>query len=271
MRVEEIWDLLPAALRSRDEAAGGMLRALVEVLATQAAALDADIDQLTDDWFVETCAEWVVPYLGELVGAGQLHPLADGGGLSDRARVADTIRFRRRKGTAAALEELTRANTGWSAAVVEFFERLVATQHVNHVRDAPATASIRAAAPLELVGGPFEAVCRTVDVRAMDTGTGRPNIGHIGLYVWPLPSYRLDRATAAPVVTPPDGRWWIDPVGVGRQLTGPTVTEPDIDHRADEANVPGPLRRRPLRDELAALASDSPPSAEQRRWFRDDD
>ncbi|MEV4771570.1 phage tail protein [Micromonospora humida] len=271
MRVEEIWELLPAALRSRDEAAGGMLRALVEVLATQAAALDADIDQLTDDWFVETCAEWVVPYLGELVGAGQLHPLADGGGLSDRARVADTIRFRRRKGTAAALEELTRANTGWSAAVVEFFERLVATQHVNHVRDAPATASIRAAAPLELVGGPFEAVCRTVDVRAMDTGTGRPNIGHIGLYVWPLPSYRLDRATAAPVVTPPDGRWWIDPVGVGRQLTGPTVTEPDIDHRADEANVPGPLRRRPLRDELAALASDSPPSAEQRRWFRDDD
>ncbi|MEU8047546.1 phage tail protein [Micromonospora echinofusca] len=271
MRAEEIWALLPAALRSQDEAAGGVLRALVEVMAEQAVLLAADVDQLADDWFVETCAEWVVPYLGELVGAGRLHPLADGTGFSDRARVADTIRFRRRKGTTAALEELTRANTGWSTAAVEFFERLVVTQHVNHVRTAPATATIRDAGALELVGGPFEPVCRTVDVRAMDAGQGRPNIPNIGMYVWPLPSYRLDRATAAPVADPPDGRWWIDPVGVDRQLTGPTVTEPDIDHRADEANVPGPLRRRPLRDELAALASAAPPAPQELRWFREDD
>lgn len=271
MRAEEIWGLLPAALRSEDEAAGGVLRALVEVMAEQAARLGADVDQLSDDWFVETCAEWVVPYLGELVGAGRLHPLPDAAAFSDRARVADTIRFRRRKGTAAALEELTRANTGWSTAAVEFFERLVITQHVNHPKTAPATAAIRDAGPLELVGGPFEPVCRTVDVRAMGAGQGRPNIPNIGMYVWPLPSYRLDRATAAPAADPPDGRWWIEPVGVGRQLTGPTVTEPDIDHRADEANVPGPLRRRPLRDELAALASAAPPAPEELRWFREDD
>ncbi|MEH0845835.1 phage tail protein [Micromonospora sp. CPCC 205711] len=271
MRADEIWALLPAALRSEDEAAGGVLRALVEVMAEQAALVAADIDQLTDDWFVETCAEWVVPYLGELVGAARLHPLGDATAFSDRARVADTIRFRRRKGTAAALEELTRANTGWSTAAVEFFERLVITQHVNHVKTAPATAAIRDAEPLELVGGPFERVCRTVDVRSMDAGRARPNIPHIGMYVWPLPSYRLDRATAAPVADPPDGRWRIDPVGVDRQLTGPTVTEPDIDHRADEANVPGPLRRRPLRDELAALASAAPPAPDERRWFREDD
>ncbi|MEU5726275.1 phage tail protein [Micromonospora sp. NPDC047738] len=271
MRAEEIWALLPAALRSQDEAAGGVLRALVEVMAEQAVLLDADIDQLADDWFVETCAEWVVPYLGELVGAGRLHPLPDGTAFSDRARVADTIRFRRRKGTTAALEELTRANTGWSTAAVEFFERLVVTQHVNHVTTAPATAAIRDAEPLELVGGPFEPVCRTVDVRAMGAGQGRPNIPNIGMYVWPLPSYRLDRATAAPAANLPDSRWWIDPTGVDRQLTGPTVTEPDIDHRADEANVPGPLRRRPLRDELAALTSAAPPAAEELRWFREDD
>ena len=64
----------------------------------------------------------------------RLHPLAGGAGFSNRAQVADTLRFRRRKGTAAMLEDLARVSTGFSAHAVEFFETLSTTQHLNHVR-----------------------------------------------------------------------------------------------------------------------------------------
>lgn len=269
MSTDSLWNSIPSAVRARDAEAGGVLRALVEVLAEQAAVVGRDIDQLQDDWFIETCAEWLVPYIGELVGTRSLHPLTGSAGFSNRARVADTIRFRRRKGTAAMLEELARVATGWRAHAVEFFETLATTQHVNHVRlAAPATALIRAAEPLELVGGPFDPTPHTLDVRSLGSTKGWHNLPNVGLFLWPLSSYPLDRATAAPVATPHDGRWFVDPLGVDRHLTGPTVVESSIDSRSDEANVPHPLRRRPLHDELDAVRE----SAEApRRWFSEDD
>ncbi|HET6214232.1 MAG TPA: hypothetical protein VFE14_15310, partial [Micromonosporaceae bacterium] len=227
--MSELWALLPAELRAKDEVAGGMLHALINVLAEHAAAMDEDIDALWDDRFIETCAEWAVPYIGDLVGVRGMHPLAGAAAFSNRARVADTIRFRRRKGTAAMLEELARTTTGWTAAAVEFFEKLITTQHVNHVRlAAPGTANVRDADALELYGGPFDPACHTVDVRHMTVQHGWYNLPNVGLFVWPLPSYPLDRATAA-TVPDLDGRWWIDPLGVDHHLAGPTVAEPDID------------------------------------------
>ena len=47
---------------------GGPLKALLSVIAEQVAVLEEDLDQLYDDQFIETCAEWVVPYIGDLVG-----------------------------------------------------------------------------------------------------------------------------------------------------------------------------------------------------------
>ena len=255
-----------------DAETGGVLRALVEVLAGQAAAVADDIEALQDDWFIETCAEWVVPYIGELVGTRALHPLADAAGFSNRAQVADTLRFRRRKGTAAMLEDLARVSTGFSARAVEFFETLSTTQHVNHVRlQAPGTAGVRDANAMELVRGPFDTSPHTVDVRTMDDVYGWHNLPNIGLFVWPVPSYPLDRATAVAVAQPPDGRWLVDPLGADRAMAGPMVVETSIDHRAEEANVPGPLRRRPLHDELDERRA--APSAQRQgaQWFDADD
>src|SRR4030095_4808406 len=47
----------------------GPLNALLSLIAEQAAVLEDNLDQLYDDLFIETCAEWVVPYIGDLVGA----------------------------------------------------------------------------------------------------------------------------------------------------------------------------------------------------------
>ena len=153
---EQAWGLLPAAIRARDEQAGGALRALVEVLAAEAAVVAEDLDALADDWFIETCEEWLVPYIAELVGVRGLYPLP-GAGFSNRARVADTLRFRRRKGTAAMLEELARTTTGWTAAgrrVLRDARHDPAPE--PRAAGAPATARSATANAMELVGTPFD-------------------------------------------------------------------------------------------------------------------
>ncbi len=82
MTGQELWELLPGALRRGDEEAGGVLRAVVEMLAGPADLVAHDIDAMADDWFIETCADWVVSYLGDLVGVEELHPLGGAIGFS---------------------------------------------------------------------------------------------------------------------------------------------------------------------------------------------
>jgi len=97
-----LYDLLPAIYRVRDEEEGLPLKAVLSAIAEQVAVVEEDLAQLYDDQFVETCAEWVVPYIGDLVGARGLYDLR--GAVSQRAQVANTLTYRRRKGTAAVLE-----------------------------------------------------------------------------------------------------------------------------------------------------------------------
>ena len=103
-----LYDLVPAVYRLRDADRGWPLRGLLRVIAEQAGVIERDIGQLYENWFIETCDDWVVPYIGALVG---YTPVAvgpnPGTGARAQAReriaiprreVANTIRFRRRKG-----------------------------------------------------------------------------------------------------------------------------------------------------------------------------
>jgi len=117
-----------------DKRLRGPLKALLSVMAEQAAVLEEDLAQLYDDQFIETCAEWVVPYIGDLVGTRGLFYYPNARKLSQRAQVANTLAYRRRKGTASVLEQLARDVTEWDASVVEFFQRLATTQYMNHLR-----------------------------------------------------------------------------------------------------------------------------------------
>ena len=35
--------------------------------------MEENLEQLYDDLFIETCADWVVPYIGDLIGYEPLH------------------------------------------------------------------------------------------------------------------------------------------------------------------------------------------------------
>ncbi|MCC6444408.1 MAG: hypothetical protein IT210_13265 [Armatimonadetes bacterium] len=248
---ERLYNLLPAIYRVRDAAEGEPLRALLAVIESEMNLLEDDIAGLYENWFIETCEEWVVPYIADLLGVRGL-PEADTGAFSRRAFVANTLTYRRRKGTAAVLEQLARDITGWPARAVEFFQLLAATQHVNHIRpDRPATLSLKNASSLELLNGPFERAAHTAEVRSV-SGGGRYNIPNIGIFLWRLQSYAVRQSVPRSAGNTPDGRYTFSPFGNDSPLFNLPRTEVTITHLAGEINVPAPLRRRPLYDELEA-------------------
>src|SRR5690242_1427598 len=111
---KNIYELLPAIYRLRDAELDYPLKALIDIIAQQAGIVQDNIAQLYDNWFIETCEEWVVPYIGDLLGVKNLHAVS-GAAVSQRAYVANTMRYRRRKGIAPVLEQLALDTTGWRA------------------------------------------------------------------------------------------------------------------------------------------------------------
>ena len=249
---KDLYELLPSVHRIRDAERDDALAALTAVLAAQADVVDRDIEQLYDDWFIETCRPWVVPYIADLLGVRGLYAVAPGT-ASQRAYVANTIGYRRRKGTLAVLEQLAFDVTGWRAKAVEFFQLLSTTQYAKHVRLSNLrTPDLRDANALELLGGPFEQVAHTAEVRRIAPSRGRYNLPNIGLYLWRLQSYPVSRVTARRIGAAADDRYTFDPVGLDVPLFNRPQTEAQIADLAREIDVPAPLRRRALFDELEA-------------------
>lgn len=263
---ERLYNLLPAVYRIRDIAEGEPLRALMSVMEDEFGVLQRDVEGLYDNWFVETCDEWMVPYLGELVQAGGVY--GERGPLpTHRAWVADALRLRRRKGIPAVLARAVQAATGWRARGVEFFERLAATQHAGYPRPGRGGyVDVRAAASGERIDGPWDAYAHVVDVRSVDpegrpasAPGGRYNLGQMGIFVWRLQSYPLPGATPRQVRP---GGYTFHPLGVEGPLFNPPETQPDVTRELEERNVPDVLGRVELEADAEALRKDPHYSSE---------
>ncbi len=105
---DRLYELIPAVYRMRDADQGYPLRALLQVIAEQVTLVEEDIGRLYENWFIETCEDWVVPYIGALIGYQPVESAGRPGGgdaagqarnriLVPRQEVADTLRHRRRK------------------------------------------------------------------------------------------------------------------------------------------------------------------------------
>ena len=247
---ERIYELLPAIYRLRDAEQGYPLRSLLSVVAREIGIVEEDIARLYANWFVETSDEWIVPYIGDLLGVRGLHALEDAG-FTRRAFVANTLSYRRRKGTPTMLEQLARDTTQWNARVVEFFELLGTTQYLNHLRPQNVrTPDLRRTNALELLDTPFDGIGHTADVRRIASGRGKHNIPNIGIFLWRLQAYNVTRSTPRALTVPADGRYTFSPLGNDAPLFNRPQTETTITHLAGEVNVPGRLRRRALYDDL---------------------
>lgn len=237
---DRLYELLPAVYRIRDAEEGGPLRQLVEVIAEQVAVLEENIDRLYDDQFIETCAEWVVPYIGDLLGVRGIHSL-EAGGLSARAQVANTLAYRRRKGTASVLEQLARDVTNWPARVVEFFELLATTQNLNHLRPHSLhTPDLRDVESLERLDTPFDKIAHTLDVRRIESNRGKHNVPNVGIFLYRLDAFPLTDAKAFRVRP---RHFTFSPLGSDGPLFNRPVAETEISHLAEPTNVPMPISR----------------------------
>ena len=67
----QLYDRLPAHYRAYDAEEGAPLF-LLQAVGEQVANVRQDLDALEENFFIETCEEWVVPYLAALVGTNLL-------------------------------------------------------------------------------------------------------------------------------------------------------------------------------------------------------
>lgn len=259
-----LYDLLPALYRLRDDATGGQLRALLDVIAEQLDLVEDDIDQMYQNWFIETAQEWLVPYIGDLLGVKPLHTVAGETSLSLRAYVANTIAYRRRKGTAAVLEDLARAVSGWPARSVEFFQRVHTTQNLNHRNPNRRSVNLREMDTLDRLDGPFDSLTHTADVRPPAQANGWHSIKRVGLFLWLLKAYPLRNVTARRSTSHPFG-WHFHPLGTPVTLFNQPGTPGELARLAAESDLPAPIRPLAFALDLAAYRLENAALAPARR------
>jgi len=257
-RIDRLYKLLPAIYRIRDADQQYALQALLRVIAEQINLVEDDIGRLYDDWFIETSDAWVVPYLGDLIG---YRPAAEAGSPGDlstsegqalarvlipRREVANTIRYRRRKGTLALLELLANDVAEWPARAVEFFKLLAWTQNLNHQHRRRAhVVDVRDVGGLDLIDGPFDRIAHTVDVRRAGSHRtkGRYNIPSAGVFVWRLKLHSVTEAPAYCAENAGPHCYTFSVLGQDAPLFTRPEREASPTHIARELNVPAPVRR----------------------------
>ncbi|MCA9933416.1 MAG: hypothetical protein KC415_05800 [Anaerolineales bacterium] len=263
--LDRLYKLLPYVYQQRDAALGYPFRALLRVIAEQVNIVEEDIAQLYENFFIETSEDWVVPYIGDLVGYRLVHEAGEPGDVATaaarernkilipRREVANTIRYRRRKGSLALLELLANNTAGWPARVVEFFRWLGWTQSLNHMHlDRGRWVDLRQGDALARINTPFDELAHTVEVRRPNSqhGLGRYNLPSIGLFVWRLKAYPVTQTTACYIQEAGHNSYTFSALGNDSPLYTRPEPEAAITAVAGEMNLPVPIRRRAMEERL---------------------
>lgn len=261
---ERLYNLLPMIYRMRDAELGYPLKALLAVVSEQVNLVEDDIAQLYENWFIETCQDWVTPYIADLIG---FQPVQEAGLPGDptsranlarnkilfsRREVANTIRSRRRKGTLALLEELAADVAGWPARAIEFYRLLGWAQNINHLRLGRArTVDVRSGSALDLLGGPFDAQARTIDVRRAGQwgAAGRSNLPGVGVFVWRLKAFPITRTHSYSLEEVAPHCYTFNPLQANTQLYSPGEST-GAPRLAGTVDFPAAIRRRDFAENM---------------------
>ncbi len=280
---DKLWNLLPAiyrALDTDDLGANGPLREIVNRIGATAGALRRDIDRLWENQSIEACDDWVIPYIAQLLDTRLVLGLDARG---QRLDVANTISYRRRKGTLGVLEQVAYDITGWNARVVEFFRRLARTRHGLDPAIGPYGAPGSDPATLhqaEGIVGPltqtpiggfadlrnaygaaksrtaFDEFFHTADTRMGQGLFGWHAIPHLGIFVWRLLSLGLGPVTPVAVAGCP-GWYTFDPTGRNVPLFAASRSASsfgDVWVSPTEGQLPTPISQALLDSDIAAGA-----------------
>jgi hypothetical protein len=261
-----LYNLLPIIYRQKDweSTEGQPLKSYLAILENVSDTLELDIDTLYNDWFIETCQDRIIPWIGELIDCG-LSVNDDRFLPSYRSYVANTLAYRRRKGTTTILARAVQDLTGWEATVLEFFDHLSITQSLA-LQDIGegGTISIRNVGGSEWIDSPFNALsARSVDIRSSTVKSNTngmsecaphidPEAGiglhSVGIYLARLKSYPIFQAMphASKEHT---GCYTFDPIGLNIPLFNLPATLRNITDMRQEVTMSLPLRRSVLETE----------------------
>jgi hypothetical protein len=286
---DKLWALLPEVYRAQDSAVldqPGPLNELVQRLAVQVAVIRRNLDRLWDDQSIEACEDWVIPYIAALVDTNLVPAMDDRG---QRLDVANTINYRRRKGTLGLVEQLAADVTGWECRAVEFFRALARRRHgldpaIGRPADSPdpagarqlqraeglvglltgtpmgGYADLRNAAGAEATNTAFDEFHHRLDVRRGAGALGWYGIPKLGVFLWRSVSIDVDRATPVKVSGCAD-HYAFDPTG--RQIAlfaaddRPAASFGESWRQLAEWQVPGPITQ--LLYDAVHLAETIPP------------
>ena len=228
LNADQLFALLPAVYRNRDAALGGPLQALYAVLAQQLGIVEDNIEQLYDDQFIETCATWVIPYIGDLIGYNSIYEV--------RAPASTAApRWPTPSATAGAKAPYSRWNSypamfpggprlRWRSSATSSPRRVCGTCGRTTRPQSTCAAWARSTgwAPL-LIGRRAPSMCVALRPRlrpALDPdpapleialhGPGRSNIPDIAIHLWRLKSRPVPNA---PAFALGDGRYMFSPLG----------------------------------------------------------
>jgi hypothetical protein len=203
-----LYERLPEIYRIKDQEQQpkDQLKSYLALVEEVFAEIHKNIEALYNDFFIDTCDNWVIPYIGDLLGVSHLK----GDPATLRADVAETIALRRRKGTLAGMERLVYNLTRWGVHCVELRENLVWNQNLNHQRpDAGGeppysqpgitrftpkrggTGTLRDPAMLSMLNTPFDPFAHVADVKPPAFGNARYNLPNLAIFLWRLNDYRV--------------------------------------------------------------------------------
>lgn len=274
---DRLYHLLPYVHRQRDAQRGEPLRRFLRVAEEQLEIWERDLAVTYDNWFIETCEDWVVPYIADLIGyrplGGVQGPVAASGlprlrALTPRADVARAMAYERRKGTLPLLEEMARTLAGLPARAVEGYRLLNFTQSVKHVRlDRGHSVDTRDLQALADLGSAFESATHAVDVRRPSSRytRGLYNIPSVGLFCWRLRAFPV--TYCQPYLQEGAGYsgkgcFQFSVLGKDAPLFVKPQPETSSYTLAESENVPGMLSREALQRDLFRF------DPKARRWVR---
>lgn len=132
----QLWHLLPPIYRERDN---GELCAWIDACGQMLDGLHGTLEQRLADAFPDTAQSWILPYLAQLLDARLVSPSVDG----RRRETQRAVRWRKRKGTVSAVEEIAAAVADSEARVHEGWQRVVTTYRPGHPTPAAMTPDFR--------------------------------------------------------------------------------------------------------------------------------
>lgn len=258
---EKIWAMIPEIHRHEDGISHrpGQLRALVDVLAAEAAVARRSIDRLLADSRIDEADDWAIPYIGALLGTRLVSAFNPAG---RRADVGHTISYRRRAGTPHLLEQLADDIADWDAVASEAFQRLGRIWHMldttlpaGPVSRTPrgGYANMRSVRASDVLDGAFDDFSHFPDFRRGPGYRGLYNIPNVNLFLYRQQVFPLSGVTPFALDA---AHYTLDPSGRDVPLFQPGLEEEDECAARNEWDVRAPVTCRRLNAAIYRLDDD---------------